>query len=76
MLLEAGAAQGHIAAVDATEAYRTLYGLIVRDAHGRWLLGQEPEGAEADFAARANLSVDQFLTLFPPDAQNTGRPAG
>ncbi|MCA1242482.1 TetR/AcrR family transcriptional regulator [Stappia stellulata] len=76
VLLEAGAAQGHIAAVDATEAYRTLYGLIVRDAHGRWLLGQEPEGTEADFAARANLSVDQFLTLFPPDAQDTGHPAG
>jgi len=83
-LLEAGAAQGHIALDDATDAYRTLYGLIVRDAHGRWLLGEMPSGAEADFAARARRAVDQFLTLFPaepppefpPETKAQDRPPG
>ena len=67
-LLEAGKTQRHVAFDDATDAYRTLYGLIVRDAHGRWLLGETPSGTEADFAARARKAVSQFLILFPPDS--------
>jgi AcrR family transcriptional regulator len=67
VLLEAGRRQGHIACDDTTEAYRTLYGLIVRDAHNRWLLGEAPDVAEPDFGARARHAVDQFLTLHPSD---------
>ncbi|WP_417770992.1 TetR/AcrR family transcriptional regulator C-terminal domain-containing protein [Stappia sp.] len=74
VLLEAGAAQGHIACDDSTDAYRTLYGLILRDSHGRWLLGEEPGVAEPDFAERARRAVDQFLTLHHPagDSHETG----
>jgi AcrR family transcriptional regulator len=68
VLLEAGRRQGHVAFGDPTEAYRTLYGLIVRDAHGRWLLGETPAAGEAAFAEAAERAVDQFLTLHPPAA--------
>lgn len=64
-LLRAGQAQGHIACDDMTEAYRTLYGLIVRDQHGRWLLGESPDAARDGFAAHARTAIDQFLTLYP-----------
>lgn len=74
VLLEAGRAERHVAFDDATEAYRTLYGLIVRDAHNRWLLGETPQAAEPDFRARARRAVDQFLALHPSAEAGRSQP--
>lgn len=70
-LLEAGQGLGYLTFYsvgdDAGEAYRTFYGLIVRDAHLRALLGDASshEGdAGDDFAAQAERATDQFIRLF------------
>lgn len=66
-LLEAGKALGYLdfASVgnDADEAYRTFYGLVVRDTHLRALLG-DAQAAKADVAGEAERATDQFLRLF------------
>jgi AcrR family transcriptional regulator len=60
-LLEAGREAGLIDFDDTREAYRTLYGLIVRDMHVRLLLGDALDDAAP--AARAEQAIDQFLRL-------------
>lgn len=60
-LLEEGRAAGLIAFDDVREAYRTLYGLVVRDMHVRLLLGDKD--APDDPVRRAEAAVDQFLRL-------------
>lgn len=62
-LLEAGRAGGVVRFSDVREAYRTLYGLVVRDLHVRLLLGDGPDPAERDHRARAAEAVDQFIRL-------------
>src|SRR5690606_2188297 len=62
-LLKSGRRCGHIAGDDLDEAYRTFYGLVVRDLHVRMLLGEEAMRRPEDLAARAERAVDQFFTL-------------
>lgn len=71
-LLEEGRAAGLIRFDDTREAYRTLYGLVVRDMHLRLLLGDTD--APENPAARARQAVDEFLRLFGADEGNG--PAG
>lgn len=63
-LLEAGRAAGLLSFDDADEAYGTLYGLIVTDAHLRMLLGFDPATLKKEFAGRAERAVASFLTLY------------
>jgi len=63
-LLEAGKRRGHITYDDRDEAYRTLYGLIVRDLHVRMLLGEERARRPETFAAQAETAVEQFFALY------------
>lgn len=70
-LLEAGRANGLIEFSDVREAYRTFYGLVVRDMHVRLLLGDGQEAEEP--SARAAEAVDQFLRLY--GAERTTGPA-
>lgn len=62
-LLAHGKRQRFIAFDDAAQAYSTLYGLIIGDAHIRALLGDDPCISDDQRAARAALAVKQFLTL-------------
>lgn len=62
-LLAHGKRQRFIAFDDASQAYSTLYGLIIGDAHIRALLGDDPEITPDQQAARAAQAVEQFLTL-------------
>lgn len=53
---------GLISAPDSSEAFGTLYGLIVRDTQIRVLLG-ETVPSEEKIRARAQRAVDQFLAI-------------
>lgn len=64
MLLEAGRKAGLLSFDDADEAYGTLYGLIVTDAHLRMLLGFDPAALKKEFAGRVERAVASFLTLY------------
>lgn len=68
MLLEAGRKAGLLVFDDAGEAYGTLYGLIVTDAHLRMLLGEDPKTLKKEFAGRAERAVTSFLALYGVEA--------
>jgi AcrR family transcriptional regulator len=68
-LLESGRRERLLDFADTREAYRTLYGLIVRDTHVRLLLGDSLDG-EAP-AKRAAQAIDEFFRLFGTE-ENTG----
>ncbi|MFD1326330.1 TetR/AcrR family transcriptional regulator C-terminal domain-containing protein [Mycoplana ramosa] len=68
ILLEAGRRAGLLAFDDADEAYGTLYGLIVTDAHLRMLLGEDPKALKKEFAGRAERAVTSFLALYGVEA--------
>lgn len=63
-LLEAGRKAGLINFSDLDDAYRTLYGLIVRDLHVRMLLGEGGLRRPEAFARQAEQAVEQFFVLF------------
>ncbi|MCX5497082.1 TetR/AcrR family transcriptional regulator C-terminal domain-containing protein [Kaistia dalseonensis] len=73
-LLEAGRAAGLIAFDDTREAYRTLYGLVVRDMHVRLLLGDGLDDQSP--AARAEQAIDQFLRLYGAERTTGLSPEG
>lgn len=62
-LLAHGKRQRFIRFEDASQAYSSLYGLIIGDLHIRALLGDDPKFSNDQQAAHAALAVDQFLTL-------------
>ena len=71
-VFEAGRAAGLIAFEDAEEAFRTFFGLVVRDVQIRLLLGEAPSSCERTIAADAARAARQFLRLYEikrPDAE-------
>jgi AcrR family transcriptional regulator len=63
-LLDAGKRCGHIHYDDLDDAYRTLYGLIVRDLHVRMLLGEAGLFKPRSLEAQAEHAIQQFFALF------------
>lgn len=63
-LLEAGRRRGFIRYDDGDAAFRTLYGLVIRDFHVRQLLGDTLTPEEGDFSAQAKFAIDQFFALY------------
>lgn len=63
-LLEAGKRCGHIAYDDLDDAYRSLYGLIVRDLHVRMLLGEANLLPSGVLEAQAAHAIQQFFALY------------
>ncbi|MCP4999502.1 MAG: TetR/AcrR family transcriptional regulator [Hyphomicrobiales bacterium] len=66
-LLEAGRQRKFIQYDDQQAAFRTLYGLIIRDFHVRQLLGDALDARESDFETQASSAIDQFFKLYGPD---------
>lgn len=72
-LLDTGRRLGFLDYADRDDAFRTLYGLIVRDLHVRQLLGEVLAADETDFRAQAEAAIDRFFRLYavtPPNATN------
>jgi AcrR family transcriptional regulator len=61
-------AAGIIHAPDTDAAYRTLYGLVVRDSQIRVLLG-EPAPSPQEIADHAEAAVTGFLTIHAPSCR-------
>ncbi len=56
---------GYITVEDPADGFTLLYGLVVRDAQIRVLLGEDPPGPD-QITTRAREAVDQFLRLCRP----------
>lgn len=70
-VLEAGRAAGLLVLPDAEEAFRTYFGLVVRDVQIRLLLGEALNMPPHTIARDAERAVDQFLALY--GAESNGR---
>ena len=64
--IEAGEAAGLLDCPDSEEAFRTFYGLVVRDVQIRLLLGDELAYTPARIAEDAQRATNQFFTLYAP----------
>lgn len=63
-VLEAGRAAGLLAFDDSETAFRSFFGLVVRDVQIRLLLGEEFRPNTDDIDNEAAEAVDQFFTLY------------
>lgn len=63
-LLEAGKSAGLLRFDDSQTAFRSFFGLVVRDLQIRLLLGERPAPSEADIATQAARAAEQFLVLY------------
>lgn len=70
-VLEAGRHAGLLRFTDAETAFRSYFGLVVRDVQIRLLLGDEFDTGSKAIKAEAETAVEQFLALFGAD--RTGR---
>jgi AcrR family transcriptional regulator len=67
-VLEAGQAAGLLAFGSSEDAFRSFFGLVVRDVQIRLLLGEGLELTAARIAEDAEAATDQFLTLYATKA--------
>lgn len=63
-VLEAARAAGFLIFEDSEEAFRTFFGLVVRDVHIRALLGDDMGMRPAQIAKEALRAKQQFLALY------------
>eukprot|EP00873_Tetraselmis_striata_P030860 jgi/Tetstr1/451124/TSEL_038160.t1 len=63
-LLEAGRAAGLLDFDDADQAFRTFFGLVVRDTQIRMLLGEQRRPSEEKIAGQARRAREQFFALY------------
>lgn len=63
-VLEAGRSVGYLHFKDSEEAFRTFFGLVVRDVQVRRLLGDDFAPDEAEIVGDAQRATEQFMTLY------------
>ncbi|PYE90095.1 TetR/AcrR family transcriptional regulator [Phyllobacterium leguminum] len=63
-VLEIGREAGLLAFDDVDEAFRTFFGLVVRDMQIRLLLGDQQESTDAAIARDATRATQQFFALY------------
>jgi len=63
-VIEAGRAADLLKFEDSEQAFRSFFGLVVRDVQLRLLLGQELKLSEKQIRLDADLATSQFLTLY------------
>jgi AcrR family transcriptional regulator len=74
-VLETGREAGLLSFDDADEAFRTFFGLVVRDMQIRLLLGDRMELTEAAIAADATRATRQFFALYGAKERVSGTDA-
>ncbi|WP_306261831.1 TetR/AcrR family transcriptional regulator C-terminal domain-containing protein [Pararhizobium sp. IMCC21322] len=62
--LEAGMKAGLLRRSDSEDAFRSFYGLVVRDVHIRVLLGDTMSFTENEISTEADRAVQQFFHLY------------
>ncbi len=62
--LNSAAEKNYLSFDDARQTYHVLYGLIVRDAHVRLLLGERRELVMKNFERDAQTAIAQFYKLY------------
>jgi hypothetical protein len=62
--LEAGRDVALLKFTDSEDAFRTFFGLVVRDVQIRLLLGDECSLSQQEIAAEAKNATKQFFTLY------------
>lgn len=62
--LEAGMKAGLLRQSDSEDAFRSFYGLVVRDVHIRVLLGDTMTFTENEISTEADRAVQQFFHLY------------
>ena len=63
-LLEAGREAGLLDFHDTDQAFRTFFGLVVRDTQIRMLLGEQRRPSEEKIAGQARRAREQFFALY------------
>lgn len=63
-ILEAGRGAGFLSLDDAEEAFRTFFGLLVRDMQIRLLLGDALRPSEDEIKTDAHRATEQFFALY------------
>ncbi|WP_421951559.1 TetR/AcrR family transcriptional regulator C-terminal domain-containing protein [Pelagibacterium sp.] len=63
-LLEAGKAAGLLDFDDVDQAFRTFFGLVVRDTQIRMLLGEQRRPSEEKIVGQARRAREQFFALY------------
>lgn len=63
-VLEAGRSAGYLKFADSEEAFRTFFGLVVRDVQIRRLLGDDFAPDEAEILSDAKQATAQFFALY------------
>ncbi|MCZ4272637.1 TetR/AcrR family transcriptional regulator [Maritalea porphyrae] len=63
-LLKAGRGAGLLHFSDEEEAFRTFFGLVIKDVQIRLLLGEDLVLSETDVVRDAKRAVEQFVTLY------------
>ena len=66
VVFEAAHQKGLIHCPDSEEAFRTFFGLVVRDTQIRLLLGEALKCTSEDILRDASRATDQFFTLYSP----------
>ncbi|MFD2237320.1 TetR/AcrR family transcriptional regulator [Aureimonas populi] len=69
-LLEAAREGGLLAFDDAEAAFRTFFGLVVRDMQIRLLLGERPAPEPRALEAQARHATEQFMSLYGAQDQS------
>lgn len=64
--LEAGMVAGLLRREDSEEAFRSFYGLVIRDIQIRLLLGDTISFSKTDITAEAQRATEQFFSLYGP----------
>ena len=68
-VLDAGRSAGLVDFPDRDGAFRTFFGLVMRDLQIRLLLGEDERMDEAAIDAQARRAAQQFLTLYGVDPE-------